>query len=60
MVCPRFLEISSLDRFGGGRSGGGQGEVNHEGVPHNKSKSHRALADCHDVLEAMRAYVNNV
>ena len=32
----------------------------HEGVPHNESKSHRALADCHDVLEVMRAYVNNV
>ena len=31
----------------------------HEGVSHNESKAHRALTDCFDVLEVMRAYVNN-
>ena len=31
----------------------------HEGVPNDKTKAHRALADCHSVLAVMRAYVNN-
>ena len=34
-----------------------QEACDHEGVPRNESKAHRALADCHDVLEVMRAYV---
>ena len=29
----------------------------HEGVPRDESKAHRALPDCYDVLEVMRAYV---
>lgn len=36
-----------------------QKACNHEGVPRDESKAHRALADCHDVLEVMRAYVKN-
>ena len=31
----------------------------HEGVPRTESKAHRALADCYDVLEVMRAYVRD-
>ena len=31
----------------------------HEGVPRVESKAHRALPDCYDVLEVMRAYVRN-
>ena len=29
----------------------------HESVPRDESKAHRALADCYSVLEVMRAYV---
>ena len=29
----------------------------YESVPRDESKAHRALADCYDVLEVMRAYV---
>ena len=31
----------------------------HEDVPYDKSKAHRALPDCHSVLDVMRAYVKN-
>ena len=36
-----------------------QEACDHEGVPRDESKAHRALADCYSVLDVMRAYVKN-
>ena len=36
-----------------------QEACSHEDAPYDKSKAHRALPDCHSVLDVMRAYVKN-
>ena len=51
----RDYRILRLDRLGHSL----EDACGHEGVPRNEIMAHRALADCYDVLEVMRAYVRD-